>query len=340
MRKPTNAATASSECWNRTGIKAGRLARARSGFALAHTCGGGSRPGWSFPRFAGLSSRGRRTRRHHEAGLQRLLQSLGARPDQGERLLGYAWSGAPWRRRLAVSVTGATEPESSPAAGLTTGRPSRCSRHAPRPPDDEPPRRIRAAFVISPESPKRRLSTAIGRNWRQSEVFSTNVRAGRLSSPGESPCQKPSWPPPAPPTGGHRPARSHGTRQKNIRASARRLVCGEGVGGVSQSRLVRLSEARERSPGRWRDGAQESRRTRPPVSRSIPSESCNALCMCAVQRGVGRTEDRRGRGSACGAGAFHSATVGSLRGWIASARGCELWAGVRLDGGSSCAELP
>ena len=71
-----------------------------------------------------------------------------------------------WRPRgLAVSVAGATEPGSSPAAGLTTGRPPRCSRRAPRPPDDEPSRPDQSAFVISSESANGDFSTAIGRNW-------------------------------------------------------------------------------------------------------------------------------------------------------------------------------
>ena len=49
MQKPTNAATASSECWNRRDPSR-RSARARSGFAEARTCRGGSRRGSSFQR--------------------------------------------------------------------------------------------------------------------------------------------------------------------------------------------------------------------------------------------------------------------------------------------------
>jgi hypothetical protein len=120
--------------------------------------------------------------------------------------------------------------KSSPAAGLTTGRPPRCSRRASRPPDDEPSRRIRApsSYRQSPQAAtSRQLSAGTGDNQRSSKRM---YELGRLSSPRKvgvhtSQADRPQLAATGP--------RSLG--EGRATPASTRLVCGEGVGGAVSS---------------------------------------------------------------------------------------------------------
>ena len=137
-------------------------------------------------------------------------------------------------------------------------------------------------------------------------------------------------------------------RQHRRRSSSCSGLIGAECGrspGRSPSSLVRLSEARERSSGDWRDGAWDSRRRR------------------GSGRGVGSVESRgdagwrddsgwRGRsgggggddrgvcaGSPCRAERSTRRIIGAQDGWAASARGRDSRRDVRLVSGSSSSEL-